>query len=558
VNKSGQGEEGEAHLDENQNKENDRDLINNEAEAREVVSELVRKYPLKMLKKIGFELGNAITAACDVSREPGGVGNVDSLGVNELELQVGGEIHNTEMNLELGCSEPSLKPSSQVETGLGGQDGSMDNVVCCKEHVISMLPVVNVETVNDAEEGADKQCQVTFDCIDNGPAQVYSGEQIADVGHGRVTNSKLRDVDEEAVDDVEQATDQEVQLPLDCNENEAVVTDDELVEEATSTQPEVQDSIEGCVKKVQSKKESFSGQEDDFSKKPLKMSRMNRDDGAVQLKKRPFSCQEDGCQKKFGYKTHLNEHITAVHHKKKPFSCKEEGCLMKFAHKRKLVRHVNGVHLKKKHFPTQPEVQDSSEGCVKKAQPKKGSLSGRSFSCQEGGCLKKFPRMSCLNRHVTFVHLKKRPFPCQEDGCQKKFRSKVHLDEHITAVHHKKKPLSCKEEGCHMKFSVEKKLVRHVNEVHLKMRSFSCKENGCQEKFRRKEHLSRHIKIVHQKKKAFICQESGCGRKFGRKHELPDHMRSAHGAPKLVCKKAECSATFVWAPTLSKHMRENH
>ena len=32
VNNSGQGGEGEAHLDENQNKESDRDLTNNEAE----------------------------------------------------------------------------------------------------------------------------------------------------------------------------------------------------------------------------------------------------------------------------------------------------------------------------------------------------------------------------------------------------------------------------------------------------------------------------------------------------------------------------------------------
>ena len=175
------------------------------------MSELVKKYSLKMLKKIGLELGNAIKTACDVSREPGGVGNVDSFGINEQELlHVGGQIHNTEMNLELGCSEPSLKPASHVETGLVDQDASMDNVVRCREHVIPKLPDVNVQTVNDVEEGADQQCQVMLDCIDNGPAKVYSGEHMGDVGHGRLTGSMLRDVDEEAVDDVEPATDQEV------------------------------------------------------------------------------------------------------------------------------------------------------------------------------------------------------------------------------------------------------------------------------------------------------------------------------------------------------------
>ena len=80
----------------------------------------------------------------------------------------------------------------------------------------------------------------------------------------------------------------------------------------------------------------------------------------------------------------------------------------------------------------------------------------------------------------------------------------------------------------------------------------------CSKNFRRKENLSLHIKTVHQKEKAFLCQELGCGKKFGQNNELRDHMRSAHGAPKLVCKKAECSATFVWATVLYKHMREDH
>ena len=424
------------------------------------MTELVRKYSLTMLKKISFELGNAIKTACDVGKEPVGVGNVESLGVNPQG--VGGE-----MNLEPGTFEPSLKPASQVERGLGDRDASMENVVRCREHVISMLPVV-LETVNDVEEGADKQRQVTFDCIDNGPAQVYSGEHMADVGHGRVTSSMLRDVDEEAVDDVAHASDQEVQLPLDCNENWSAATDNEVVEETTSTQ-----------------------------------------------------------------------------------------------------------------------VQDSSEGCVKKAQPKKRSLRGRSFSCQEGGCQKKFSSVSRLNEHVTFVHLKKRPFPCQEDGCQKKFSKKTHLNEHITAVHHKKKPFSCKEEGCYMKFAVERFLVKHVNEVHLKMKYFPCKEDGCQAKFGQKRNLKRHvdnihmkkkpfkcshcsrdfglkenmfthIKLVHQKEKAFLCQELSCEMKFARKSDLKNHMRSTHGAPKLVCKKAGCNATFVWLANLYEHMKEVH
>ena len=456
------------------------------------MSELVRKYSLKMLKKIGFELDNAIKTACDVSRGPGGVGNVDSLGENEQELHVGGEIRNTEMILELGCSEPSLKPASQVETGLGDQDASMDNVVRCKEHAISMLPVFNVETVNDVEEGADKQCQVTFDCIDNGPAQVYSSEHMGDVGHGRVTSSMLQDVDEEAVDDVEHAIDQEVELPLDCNENESVVTDDELVEETTSTQHEVQDSSAGCVKKAQSKKGSFSGQEDDFSKKPLRMRQLNRDDGAVQLKKRPFpcsvkegqkkfeskkvatfvhlkkrpfSCQEDGCQNKFKRKTHLDEHFAVIHHKKKPFSCKEEGCHMKFAAKGKLVRHVNEVHLKM------------------------------------------------------------RPFSCKEDGCQMKFGRKRHLDRHVNEVHLKKKPFKCSH--CSKDFGCKQNLSRHIKLVHQKERAFLCQEIDCGRKFSQKDVLRDHMRSVHRAPK-LVCQKAECSATFAYASTLYRHMKWDH------------------------------
>ena len=466
------------------------------------MSELVRKYSLKMLKKIGFELGNAIQTACGVSREPWGVGNVDSFGVYEQELlHVGGEIHTTEVNLELRCSEPSLKPASHVETGLGDQDASMDNVVPCKERAISMLPVFNVETVNDVEEGADKQCQVTFDCIDNGPAQVFSGGQMGDVGHGRVTSSMLRDVDEEAVDDVEHATDKEVELPLDRNENGSAATDDEMVEETTSTQLEVKDSSKGCVKKVQPKQKplngrSFSCQEGGCQKKFPSMSRLNVHVTFVHLKKRPFSCQEDGCRKKFKSKTYLDEHITAVHHKKKPFSCKEEGCHKKFAAKRKLIIHVNEVHLKL------------------------------------------------------------RPFSCKEDGCKAKFGRKTKLDEHVDQVHLKKKPFKCSH--CSKDFGCKQNLTIHIKVVHQKEKAFICQEPGCGRKFGCKQNLSTHIKIVHQKEKAFICQERGCGRKFSQKQELPDHMRSAHGAPKLVCQKAKCSATFAYATTLYRHMKRDH
>ena len=62
--------------------------------AKEVVSELVKKYSIDILKKINFELGNAIKTACDISCETGGVGTKDRLKGQEQELlQVGGGMH---------------------------------------------------------------------------------------------------------------------------------------------------------------------------------------------------------------------------------------------------------------------------------------------------------------------------------------------------------------------------------------------------------------------------------------------------------------------------------
>ena len=121
---------------------------------------MARKYSIEVLKKISFELGNFIKTACDVSGESGRVGTKESLGdkVEEL-LEV--EMHNMETSLEPGCSESCLKSASHVQTRLGNKDGS-------------------------------------------------NSMNVGDVGLGWHTSSILRDVDEEAVDDVEPATDQEV------------------------------------------------------------------------------------------------------------------------------------------------------------------------------------------------------------------------------------------------------------------------------------------------------------------------------------------------------------
>ena len=134
----------------------------------------MKKYSIDILKKINFELGNAIKTACDISCETGGVGTKDRLKGQEQELlQVGGGMdkHNTETSLEPGWSEPMLSQASH-ETCSGDQDGSMDDVVHGREHV-SMLRVDEEEALNDVQEGADKQVQVSFDSNGIRSAQAY-------------------------------------------------------------------------------------------------------------------------------------------------------------------------------------------------------------------------------------------------------------------------------------------------------------------------------------------------------------------------------------------------
>ena len=429
------------------------------------MSELVKKYSIDILKKINFELGNAIKTACDISCETGGVGTKDRLKGQEQELlQVGGGMHkhNTETSLEPGWSEPMLSQASH-ETCSGDQDGSMDDVVHGREHV-SMLRVDEEEALNDVQEGADKQVQVSFDSNGIRSAQAYSRDHVDDAGHGRNTSSMLRDVDEEAVDDVDQAG-QQVLRPLDCNEDGSVVTNNELLDETTSTQLRVQGSNESCVKKAQPKKRSFSRQEVDRMKKSLKMSRLNRDDDEVQLRRRPFSSTGKGYQNKFGIKTRLNKHIASVHMKKKPFSCKEDGCQVKFVCKRHMERHVNLVHSKK-----------------------------RPFSCTYDDCQQKFGYKGNLVEHVDLVHLKKKPFKCCH--CSKDFGRKQHLSRHIKTVHQKEKAFLCREPGCGKKFGQNSELRDHMRSAHGAPK-LVCKKAGCSASFVWDSALYRHMREDH-------------------------------------------------------------
>jgi len=496
ANNSGQYGEERAQLNENQNKESNRDTIINEAEAKEEVSALARKYSIEVLKKISFELGNFIKTACDVSGESGSVGTKESLG-DEVEELLQVEMHNTETSLEPGCSEPCLKSASHVQICLGNKDGS-------------------------------------------------NSMNVGDVGLGWHTSSILRDVDEEAVDDVEHEADQQVQVLLDSIINGSVSTDKELDDETTSTQVVDQDSNEGCVKKALSKKRSLK----------MKGYDDNNHVNVVHLKKKPFSCKVNGCEARFGSKKNMNRHVDTVHLKKRPFKC--SNCSKDFGVKKSLLKHVDTVHLKKRPFSCK------EDGCQARFGSKQHMsihvdtvhLKKRPFSCKEDGCQARFGSKENMNRHVDTVHLKKRPFSCKVDGCGAKFGSKTELDRHVDEVHLKKRRFSCKEDGCQARFGSKKDMKRHVDTVHLKKRPFKC--SHCSKDFGMKQNLSTHIKVVHQKEKAFLCQELGCGEKFATKMMLKDHMRYAHGAPKLLCTKAECSATFAWVNNLYYHMKHYH
>jgi len=381
----------------------------------------------------------------------------------------------------------------------------------------SEYPVGNV-AIEDGQ--SDKTTQQ--DLVGTSGKDEASSEEVCQ-GAGGV--NLLRDADEEAVDDVEAESEQEVQHGEDGGLVDADTTEYEIVEGVEQTHKEPEGNKKNTKRTVG--------------------------------KERRVPCDQPDCTKTFRWPLNLKHHINVVH--KKSFMCDAPSCTKKFGQKQALDRHTANFHKEE-----------------------------RPFKCKMTGCSKDFGSKNCLDKHMAQVHLANKAFKCPASYCEKIFGSKIQLEIHQRSAGHGKEKLRCSYAGCTALFNHTGNLSTHIRAVHLKEKRISCVEQGCGEKFQSKQmlenHLRRahgapklackqtnctavfnsttslsyHVKCVHLKEKRLSCVEQGCVKQFRRKQELEDHLRCAHRAPKLACKQADCTATFVFATQLYKHMKMHH
>ena len=236
------------------------------------------------------------------------------------------------------------------------------------------------------------------------------------------------------------------------------------------------------------------------------------------------------CSKGFGTRSHYVDHMTKVHDKKAKVACEYCGKMM--YDKKVLKRHIMNKH--------------NRDSCP--------------HQCPI--CLKKFPMMSHLVRHISKSHEKHDSLQCQ--FCEQVFVHQLCVDFHIKKTHalqmlvpppvpsedqpkkseEKKKKPKVKQEPstedktqflcdiCNMGFSNRKGYTRHIKRVHEKQGRVKCEQCGkvvCSE-----TNLKRHILSVHSKAnqstieapKPFHCEI--CEKGFNLKKSLAKHMKSVH------------------------------
>jgi len=275
-----------------------------------------------------------------------------------------------------------------------------------------------------------------------------------DIEQGARCMYRLRHVDEEVVDDVEE------EFSHDCDEDLEFVDVDKKEPDQEMDQTTV---------KVVNQEVLISGK-----------AERNKNGNRVMGKKKvypnekPFICEISGCGKKFALKTGLMAHIGAVHNKERSHVCPAEGCGKSFGWKGSLKGHIRIVHMQ-----TKP------------------------FVCDKLGCSRKYGLESDLKRHIRNIHNREKPHICPEAECGKKFGLRASLQKHKKSVHQKERPFQCEIPGCAKTFGFKSSLNVHIRIVHNKEMPYECKEEGCGKKFQKKRILNLHINKVHLEMKPF-------------------------------------------------------
>ena len=183
---------------------------------------------------------------------------------------------------------------------------------------------------------------------------------------------------------------------------------------------------------------------------------------------KPFNCEKPGCGKNFALKTGLMAHIRVVHNKERSHVCPAEGCGKSFGWKGSLKGHINIVHMQNK-----------------------------PFVCDRLGCTRMYGLKNDLKRHIRNIHNREKPHICPEAECGKKFGLRASLQKHIKCVHQKERPFKCEIPDCARTFGFKSSLNDHIRFVHNKEMPYECKEEGCGKKFQKKTILNLHVNKVH-------------------------------------------------------------
>ena len=298
-----------------------------------------------------------------------------------------------------------------------------------------------------------------------------------------------------------------------------------------------------------------------------------------------FTC--DICSKGFGTRSHYIDHMTKVHDKKAKVACEYCGKMM--YDKKVLKRHIM--------------IKHNRDSCP--------------HQCPM--CLKKFPMMSHLVKHISKSHEKHDSLQCQ--FCEQVFVHQLCVDFHVKKVHalqmlvppppvqlpsgdqpkKKKQPPKVKQEEvdktlflcdiCNMSFSNKKGYSRHIKRVHERQGRVKCELCGkivcsetnlkrhilsvhgkanqsvidapkpfsceiCEKGFNHKKSLAKHMKSVHAKEGRAKCRY--CGKVMSSENSLAQHILIVHERDQCPFQCEFCSKKFSRDSHLTRHLEEVH
>ena len=253
----------------------------------------------------------------------------------------------------------------------------------------------------------------------------------------------LRDADEEAVDDVGEEFQEEVQ---DDEYGGLVDTDarepgDGEGMEQTLRESENHDALNGAQAKRNTRK-------------------------AIRIggKEKRYPCDQPDCIKMYSSAQNLKQHIQIVHKKERPFKCIVTGCSKNFGYNYSLKMHMAVVHIANETFKCNCGKIFGSKQHLESHQRSAGHGKEK-LACNYAKCTAAFSSSCNLSRHIRSVHLEDEPFICLEQSCGKKYTEKRNLENHLRSAHGAPK-LVCKQSNCAQTFAYDSKLCKHMKKSH--------------------------------------------------------------------------------------------